>query len=114
LEDKLAAVCKARGVPYALTAFAAASRLAPMVRTDRVTAYVASEVPAILRELGLKEVTSGSNVDLIEPYDEGVFYHCEQIRGVMLASPVQVYLDLKWAGGRGDEAAEAIRKEVLR
>jgi len=50
---------------------------------------------------------------LIEPSDEGVFYGAQTIDGIVLAGPVQVYLDLKRTGGRGEEAAEAVLNKVL-
>ena len=64
--------------------------------------------------LGLKEVTSGANVSLIKPYDEGVFYADRAINEVWIASPIQVYLDLFGIKGRGEEAAQAILDEVIR
>ena len=113
-EQQLAQSCARRGIQYALTEFSAAARWAPMVRTPRMAAYVDGDVPEIMKELQLKEVGSGSNLRLIEPGDAGVFYDAQTVEGIVLASPVQVYLDLKRAGGRGDEAAEAILNEVIK
>jgi len=114
LEADLAAVCFEKKVPYALTGFSAAARYAPMVRSPRAMAYVERPLDEILAALGLKEVSSGSNVTLLEPYDEGVFYGAEMEQGIRLASPVQVYLDLKGFRGRGEEAAEKLLDEVIR
>ena len=114
LEADLAAVCFKRKVPYALTGFSAAARYAPMVRSPRAMAYVEKPLDEILAALGLNEVTSGANVTLLEPYDEGVFYGAEMEEGIRLASPVQVYLDLKGFRGRGEEAAEKLFAEVIR
>ena len=36
------------------------------------------------------------------------------VDGIMVASPVQAYVDLKRLGGQGDDAAEAILDQVLR
>ena len=114
LEADLAAVCFEKKVPYALTGFSAAARYAPMVRSPRAMAYVEKPLDEILAALGLNEVTSGANVTLLEPYDEGVFYGAEMEEGIRLASPVQVYLDLKGFRGRGEEAAEKLFDEVIR
>ena len=114
LEADLAAVCFKRKVPYALTGFSAAARDAPMVRSPRAMAYVEKPLDEILAALGLNKVTSGANVTLLEPYDEGVFYGAEMEEGIRLASPVQVYLDLKGFRGRGEEAAEKLLDEVIR
>ncbi len=113
-EQQLAQTCNRRGIRYALTAFSAAARWAPMVRTPRMAAYVDGDVLEIMQELQLKEVGSGSNLRLIAPGDKGVFYAAQTVDDFVLASPVQVYLDLKRAGGRSDEAAEAILNEVIK
>ena len=114
LEADLAAACREKKVPYALTGFSAAARFAPMVRSPRAMAYVRKPLDEILAILGLKEVSSGANVTLLEPYDEGVFYGTEEEEGIRLASPVQVYLDLKGFRGRGEEAAGKLLDEVIR
>lgn len=114
LEAGLAEVCQERRMRYALTGFSAAARLAPMVRSPRAMAYVEKPLDDLISTLGLKEVTSGANVTLLEPYDDGVFYGAQEVEGIRVASPVQVYLDLKGFRGRGEEAAEKLLNEVIR
>lgn len=116
LEADLASACREKKVTYAyaMTGFSAAARFAPMVRSPCVMAYVGKPLDEILSMLGLKEVVNGANVTLLEPYDEGVFYGTEEEEGIRLASPVQVYLDLKSFRGRGEEAAEKLFVEVIR
>jgi hypothetical protein len=63
--------------------------------------------------LGLKPVTSGANVTLLGPYDEGVFYGSQDREGTQVVSSVQVYLDLKNIRGRGEEAAQALLDQVI-
>ncbi|MCG6538107.1 MAG: type IV toxin-antitoxin system AbiEi family antitoxin, partial [Syntrophales bacterium LBB04] len=75
---------------------------------------VLRDVESIAKILSLKEVTSGANVTLFIPYDEGVMYGTRQIDGICIASPVQVYLDLVGLKGRGEEAAQAIMDEVIK
>lgn len=113
IEAMLAEVLGKNGVRYALTAFSAAARMAATVRYRRVTAYVEELPDTILAELKMKPVDSGGNVNLVVPYDAGVFYGSGQIEGVTVAGPVQVYLDLLSFKGRGEEAAEAIKREIL-
>ena len=114
IEADLAEVCGQRAVDYALTGFSGAARLAPTVRYQRVMAYIGAGLEEVAARLGLKEVTSGSNVTLMDPFDEGVFCGARLIDGVRIVSPVQVYLDLKGFRGRGEEAANAVFEEVLR
>jgi hypothetical protein len=64
--------------------------------------------------LNLKEVESGANVMLLDPYDEGIFYGTQVIEDIRVVSPLQIYLDLKGYKGRGEEAAEAILRDVIK
>lgn len=114
IEADLAKACEGAGIAYALTGFSGAARYAPSVRYQRAMAYVSRNVQKIAEILALKEVTSGANVTLFTPYDEGVLYGTRQIDEICIASPVQVYLDLQGVKGRGEEAAKAILDEVIR
>jgi len=76
-------------------------------------AYVGEGIDRLSQRLELKEVGSGANILLLEPYDEGVLYGCEEVDGLLVASPIQVYLDLKGFRGRGEEAAEALLEQVI-
>jgi hypothetical protein len=113
VEGALVLLCLSRGVSYALTGFSAAARLAPFVRTQQAEAYVSGAVDEIAAALQLREVTSGANVRLIEPYDQGVFYGSTTIENVPLVAPVQAYLDLRSVKGRGEEAADFLLREVI-
>jgi len=82
------------------------------VRYNRAAAYVAGDLSTVTVAAQLKPVDSGPNILLLTPYDEGVFYAASSIGGLMTASPVQVYLDVIGSRARGQEAAEAIRREL--
>jgi len=114
LEEDLARNCEKEGIPYALTGFSGAARYSASVRYQRVMAYVLNDPEKIANILSLKDVSSGANVTLLSPIDEGVLFGARQINGIWIASPVQVYLDLLGSGGRGEEAAEAILNEVIK
>ena len=114
IEADLAVACDGEGIKYALTGFSGAARYAPSVRYQRAMAYVSRDVERIAKNLSLKEVTSGANVTLLTPYDEGVLYAARSIEGITIASPVQVYIDLLGMKGRGEEAANAILDEVIK
>ncbi len=111
-ESNLAEACEQLGARYALTSFSGAIRVAPMVRYNRAVVYVEGDLPAIATAAQIKPVDSGPNVILLTPYDEGVFYAAAPIDGTMVASPVQVYLDVISSRARGEEAAEAIRRKL--
>lgn len=113
IEAKLTAYATAQGKPFAFTGFSGAARLAPAVRYQRATAYIAADVNAIAETLAWKRVNSGPNITLIQPYDEGVFFDTRNIDGAPVVSPIQLYLDLLQSKGRGEEAAAAILAEVI-
>lgn len=119
LEAKLAEVInEVEGQPHCEAAFAsftAAARIAPYVRQNRVWLYLHGDYSLAIQRLELKEVPSGENVVVLEPYDEGVFYHGEQFQdGGIATGAVQTYLDVNASGGQGSEAAEKILERVLR
>ncbi len=96
------------------TGFSGASRLAPAVRYQKITAYILGETAPLAAASGLKPVNSGANVTLLTPYDEGTLYGTREIDHAPIVSPVQLYLDLQQTKGRGQEAAAAILEEVIR
>ncbi len=114
IESGLAEICNRKALEYALTGFSGAARLSPTVRYQRGMAYIEENDDDLLSQLGLKEVTSGANLSLLSPYDNGVFYGRRIIDGIRIASPVQVYLDLFGFRGRGEEAANALLDQVIR
>lgn len=98
----------------AFSGFSGAVRLAPAVRYQRITAYCLGNVPELADRIGLKQVSSGANVAIFEPYDEGVFYGVKDIDQAPVVSPVQLYLDLSQTKGRGGEGASAILEQVIK
>lgn len=112
-EEKLALYCSKKNISYAISGFTAADRIAPSVRQARSMVYVSQYSDEIKDTLQIKEVSSGSNVLLLEPYDNGVFYDSKLIQGKRVASPVQLFLDLKSYKGRGEEAAKVILERIL-
>jgi hypothetical protein len=113
IESRIAEACSESDIEYALTGFSGAARMAPAVRYQRVMSYVRGSIEKLSQVLELKEVDSGANVSLLQPYDEGVLYGSEEVDGMLVASPIQVYLDLKGFRGRGEEAAEALLEQVI-
>jgi hypothetical protein len=96
-----------------LTGFSGGARLAPAVRYQRVMAYV-EDPEKLALSMELKEVNSGANVLLLDPYDEGVFYGSQSLGDDRIVSPIQIYLDLMSITGRGEEAGESIMEQVIK
>jgi len=114
IESELAKICKEKSIEYALTGFSGAARFAPAVRYSRSMAYVHPAREDVASLLNLKEVGSGANITLLDPYDEGVFYGTQVIDDIRIVSPLQIYLDLKGYKGRGEEAADVLLRDVIK
>lgn len=100
----------------AYAAFSAADRQAPHVRQPHTWLYVSAEHEDELRRvLDAKPVESGENLIVLFPADDGVFLF-EERRGdeAPCTGPAQTYVDLRSAGGRGEEAATALLEQRLR
>jgi hypothetical protein len=113
-EVEIAEASKQLKARFAFTGFSGAVRFAPAVRYQRISAYLLGDQPALASQVGLKPVSSGANVTLLEPYDEGAFYGTQEVERAPVVSPVQLYLDLMQTKGRGEEAASAILEEVIK
>jgi hypothetical protein len=86
------------------------------VRQQKAWVYVAARYQAEFLKLAeAKPVDSGSNLVVLNPNDDGVFYLQEGNVGEFVSTnPIQTYLDLSKAGGRGEEAAESILELKLK
>lgn len=115
IEQRLSQMKEDRGIECVLTGFAGGVRYAPTVRYNKIQVYVQlQDFDEVIRSLGCKKVTSGSNISIIIPYDLCVLSDTRYIKTCLVASPVQVYLDLMGLKGRGEEAAVAVlEKEIL-
>ena len=114
IEKQLAEFCEANKIQYAFTLFSGGNRLAPFTRYNVATSYFSSDIEKMRRGLHLKEVPSGANLQIIVPYDEGVYYKGQELDSMMVASPIQIYLDLYNYKGRGREQAEFLRERVIK
>lgn len=114
VERRLAQYCVEGNIPYALTMFSGAALVAPFARYNRGFAYVGSRAPEVAMSLGLKDVASGPNFTILEPYDEGVFYGARTIKTLEVVSDVQLYIDLVTYKGRGEESAQFLLEQRLK
>lgn len=113
IEAAIIASAQQTNIRVGLTGFSGGTRIAPAVRYQRVMAYV-EDSDKIAASMELKEVSSGANVLLLDPYDEGVFYGSQLVGNDQIVSPIQIYLDLMSISGRGEEAGEVIMEQVIK
>lgn len=102
------------GLEYALTGMAGASYVAPFVRFADVAFYLKSGREQLVKELDLRPVTSGANVVILDPYDEGVFAGARDIRGAKVVGDIQLFVDLYNNPARGQEQAEALFEKAIK
>ena len=114
IEKKLSDYCETKKIRYAYTLTSGASLVAPFLRYKRVFVYLSNSIEKVALALGWKEVPSGPNITILEPYDEGVFYGLQEINGMKVVSDAQIYLDLKGYKERGEEAAQFLLENRLR
>lgn len=99
------------GIRHAVTGLAAAWAYTSFAAYRTATLYVARQPDAAAMKLaGAREVSSGANLWLVVPNDDGVFAEERIVNGTSCVSPLQTYLDLKDQPERAEEAAEALRR----
>jgi hypothetical protein len=92
---------------YAVSGSWAASQFAPIAPTRILLCY-ADDVPKLGGELDLRPADAGSNVALVRPLDPVVYERTRKRKGVIVAAPSQVAVDLMTSPGRGPNEAEAL------
>jgi hypothetical protein len=99
---------------YAVTGLTGAMYIAPFVRPTNVHIYVESANDAIklANSLNLMQVEENGNVKFAIAECKGVFYGAREINEIVIASDIQLYVDLLNFPARGEEAAGEIYKEI--
>ena len=116
LLEHIGQVFGAHDAEYAVSYEAAAQRYAPFLSSIsqvRTRLLIGATSDAAIADLGARVVNEGANLTIIEAKSPGELLFREQVGGIWLASPVQVYLDLLRGEGRSKEMAEHLRKERL-
>jgi DNA-binding MarR family transcriptional regulator len=116
LMERLSQVLDAHQVGYAVSYEAAAQRYAPFLSSIsqvRTRLLPSARADAAIAELDARVVNEGANLAVIEAKSTGELLFRQQIGGVWLASPIQVYLDLLRGEGRTKEMAEHLRREKV-
>lgn len=98
---------------YALSLFSGASIVAPFVKSNQAFFYFLGNKEELFEAVELKPVSTGPNVLMFIPYDEGVFYAAQKLKNRNIVSNIQLYLDLYNYKGRGKEQAEYLREKVI-
>ena len=116
LIERLGQTFDAHQVAYAVSYEAAAQRYAPFlsaISQVRIRLLPGTGAETAMAELNAREVNEGANLAVIETKSAGELLFRQNVGGVWLASPVQVYLDLLRGEGRAKEMAEHLRQERI-
>jgi DNA-binding MarR family transcriptional regulator len=109
-------ICEAHSIVYAITSEWAAQIYSPFLSSiTQVRLRFPEDQPisALTSELKAREVSEGSNLIVLEKASYGDFLFRERVRGVWLANPIIVYLDLLQSDGRAKEMADHLRQERI-
>lgn len=105
-----------QGGEYALTLSSGAALVAPFTtNVDRLHFIVPSglRLEDVVQAAGLKPVEDGANVIFMISREHSPLLLRRRLKGVWVASDVQIYLDLRNWPARGKEQAAHLRKERL-
>ena len=102
-----------QGLPHAFTLHAGASLIGPQIRVPTVHCYVGGDPEGLVRSLGLQPVEGEGVVNLLMPYDTGVFYAPVTKGGLPVVSLPQLYVDLYHHERRGREQADKLRRDAM-
>jgi hypothetical protein len=85
-----------------------------MARESKIKLYC-SNIRKALDVLGtrFRETSRFSNVELAETIEDSVYFDAKVERGVVWASPVQVFLELMSGDKRDRETADQVRDRIL-
>jgi hypothetical protein len=111
----IAQAFEGKRIEYALTGAAAASLIAPFISAVPVVELWVSPyfLPVWVDELGMDEVESGQNVELLQVGDDGPLRFRRQAESAWIVNPFRLYIDLLHDPRRGREQAEVLRREVI-
>lgn len=99
-----------------VTREAAAQQYAPFLSSiSQVVCRVRSRATAedILGKLEARAVSEGANLIVIETPSANEFLFKQRVRGALVASPIQVYMDLRNGTGRASDMAGHLRRERI-
>jgi hypothetical protein len=116
LMNRIHVFCELDDIAYAITGEWAAQIYSPFLSSIaqvRIRFPKDQPLSSLTSELNAKEVHEGSNLAVIESSSYGDFLFREEQRGVWLANPILVYLDLLQGDGRAKEMADHLRRERI-
>jgi hypothetical protein len=118
LTSELASALDRHDIRWAVTGWAAAEQLAPFATTiPALQVYVEDlafrgPLTMLMEDVPIREVQSGGRIEF-RSASERLLVLADRHDGIQLASTPRVYADLLALGGRGQDAAQHLREEVI-
>lgn len=112
IEGKIIRHFRNNNIPYALTLFSGAKKIAPYVNDPRIHIYIPDlsilgDLIKFRETFNLMELKESGTIHFVIPYyKNSVFKYIRHYSGAAVASPLQLYLDLYTFSPRGKEQAE--------
>lgn len=121
LPCKFAAAANDAGLPYAITSAAATTLLGAPALSRVVVVKVrvgGLDAPDALARLGLEHLDAedagrGANLELWTDTGELGIFNAQDVDGIKVAPNIRVWLDLAREGGRGQDAAQVFREQIV-
>jgi hypothetical protein len=113
LEERIKAVCTEKGLRHAFSLWGAANRFASLTVNAMVAVYCDQPEEMIVGIPLSEKVERGENLWVMEPRDEGVYQFAQEVGGLTVVHPVQLYYDLMHAPHRGKGVAEMLREKFI-
>jgi hypothetical protein len=101
------------GIRYSLTGPSGASLISAYLNPTLVHVYVDVLKSEFLESLNAYPITSEGNFLIRVVEQENEFIGSREVKDLYIVSDLQLYLDLWSMGGRGQEAAEELRRDRL-
>lgn len=118
LADELAPTLDKYDIDWALTGWAAAEQLAPLATVvPTLQVYVEERalrglLTMVMQDIPIHEVDSGGRIEF-RGAEPRLLKLARRRDGIPLAAAPRVFADLRALGGRGEDAAEHLREEVI-
>ncbi|MGH2879435.1 MAG: hypothetical protein ACRDK4_07520 [Solirubrobacteraceae bacterium] len=118
LVDELGPVLDNHDIGWAVTGWAAAERLAPFATAvPALQVYVEERalrgpLSQAMQDIPVREVASGGRIEFRNA-DSHLLKLAARHNGIPLATAPRIFADLRALGGRGEDAAEHVREEVI-
>lgn len=112
VQEEIVNYCNSKNLKYGFTSITAAQLLLKGISSNQIFMYIDGFTNDIASELGWKYDTKNSNIFILTPWDESLFWGTKIIHNFNVLPDYQIYLDLISSEGKTSlEIAEKFMEE---